>query len=137
MAWRDLRGSEPWHAPSTGPITVGLDPEAPALIAFAPTAPAGATIAGPATARAGDAVALTATPRAPGPAAVTVIHFAVTDPDGRARPLQARTLRLGDRPGEVTIPFAATDMPGTWTITAYDPLTGTRTRHPLLLRPAD
>ena len=117
----DVRHGAGWGNSETPRLT--LDGVTPALLAIADAPPAPPLLAAPAQARAGETAELRITLPA-GAATARVLHVAVTDPAGRAAPLYGGNIVVRGDTAVWSLPFAASDPAGRWTVAVHDVLAG-------------
>ena len=126
---------EPWHlrllggAPGTmraQRATIALDGIQPRILVLSPEPLPRPVLDGPAAARLGEAAAFRLALDGPSPAAAHVLRVELLDPDGAARPDRGWNPVLRGPALDWTLPAAAADRPGRWTVRVTDLLGGAR-----------
>jgi Beta-galactosidase trimerisation domain/Beta-galactosidase len=105
-------------------VTVTLDPNEPAVFAFAPVAVPGLEMAAPARVKRGTTARIGLRMDGDTPAAAHVLHVEVAGPDGKVVAHYSGNVLAAGGHADKLVPFAHNDAVGRWTLKARDLLTG-------------
>jgi hypothetical protein len=119
--------------------TLALDGIQPRILVLSPEPLPRPVLTGPAAARLGEAATFRLGLEGPSPAAAHVLRVELLDPDGAARPDRGwNPVLRGAAPAGMldwTLPAAAADRPGRWTLRVTDLLGGARVEQAIEVQP--
>jgi hypothetical protein len=126
----DVRASKALGEKRT--LTITVNPYEPVILAVTPHPLPGLRISAPSEARRGALVQIgVESPRTS--AALHVVHFDVTNPEGKRSNLYSGNVFASNGYAQKLIPLASNDVPGKWTIEVHDLLSGQKQKLSLVV----